>query len=105
MGGKIMKSVNEVSKLSGVSRRTLQYYDEIGLLPPSKVRESGYRYYNDDSLRRLWSILFYKELGMSLNDIRLLLENPKVMEEELLRQHKKNSYRKTIPVTKYGNIG
>lgn len=83
-----MKSVNEVSKLSGVSRRTLQYYDEIGLLPPSAVKESGYRQYDDESLRRLWSILFYKELGISLNDIRLLLENPKEMEKELMRQHK-----------------
>jgi len=83
-----MKSVNEVSKLSGVSRRTLQYYDEIGLLPPSAVKWSGYRQYDDESLRRLWSILFYKELGLSLDDIRLLLENPEEMEKELLRQHK-----------------
>ncbi len=83
-----MKSVNEVSKLSGISRRTLQYYDEIGLLPPSMVKESGYRQYDDESLRRLWSILFYKELGVSLDDIRLLLENPKELEKELLRQHK-----------------
>ena len=83
-----MKNVNEVSKLSGVSRRTLQYYDEIGLLPPSAVKESGYRQYDDESLRRLWSILFYKELGVSLDDIRLLLENPKEMEKELMRQHK-----------------
>lgn len=83
-----MKSVNEVSKLSGVSRRTLQYYDEIGLLPPSAVKKSGYRQYDDESLRRLWSILFYKELGISLDDIRLLLENPKEMEKEIMRQHK-----------------
>lgn len=83
-----MKSVNEVSKLSGVSRRTLQYYDEIGLLPPSAVKESGYRQYDDESLRRLWSILFYKELGLSLDDIRLLLESPKEMEKEIMRQHK-----------------
>ena len=83
-----MKSVNEVSKLSGVSRRTLQYYDEIGLLPPSVVKGSGYRQYDDDNLRRLWSILFYKELGISLDEIRLLLENPKEMEKELMRQHK-----------------
>lgn len=83
-----MKSVNEVSKLSGVSRRTLQYYDEIGLLPPSAVKESGYRQYDDESLRRLWSILFYKELGLSLDDIRLLLENPKEMEKEIIRHHK-----------------
>ena len=83
-----MKSVNEVSKLSGVSRRTLQYYDEIGLLPPSAVKKSGYRQYDDESLQRLWSILFYKELGISLDDIRLLLENSKEMEKELIRQHK-----------------
>lgn len=83
-----MKSVNEVGKLSGVSRRTLQYYDEIGLLPPSAVKESGYRQYDDESLRRLWSILFYKELGISLNDIRLLLDSPKEMEKEIIRHHK-----------------
>lgn len=83
-----MKSVNEVSKLSGVSRRTLQYYDEIGLLPPSAVKKSGYRQYDDESLRRLWSILFYKELGISLDEIRLLLENPKEMEKEIMRHHK-----------------
>lgn len=83
-----MKSVNEVSKLSGVSRRTLQYYDEIGLLPPSSVKESGYRQYDDESLRRLWSILFYKEIGISLSGIRSLLENPKEMEKEVLLQHK-----------------
>ncbi|ACL20848.1 MerR family transcriptional regulator [Desulfitobacterium sp. LBE] len=83
-----MKTVNEVSKLSGVSRRTLQYYDEIGLLPPSAVKESGYRQYDEESLRRLWSILFYKELGLSLDDIRLLLESPKEMEKEIMRQHK-----------------
>jgi len=83
-----LKSVNEVSKLSGVSRRTLQYYDEIGLLPPSAVKESGYRQYDDENLRRLWSILFYKELGLSLDDIRLILDNPKQMEKELMRQHK-----------------
>lgn len=83
-----MKSVNEVCKLAGVSRRTLQYYDEIGLLPPSAVKESGYRQYDDESLRRLWSILFYKELGLSLDDIRLILENPKEMEIEIMRRHK-----------------
>lgn len=83
-----MKSVNEVCKLSGVSRRTLQYYDEIGLLPPSAVKESGYRQYDDESLRRLWSILYYKELGFSLDNIRLLLENSKEMEKEIMRHHK-----------------
>ena len=83
-----MKSVNEVCKLSGVSRRTLRYYDEIGLLPPSAVKESGYRQYDDESLLRLWHILFYKELGLSLEDIRSLLDSPKETEKEILQKHK-----------------
>lgn len=95
-----MRSVNEVCKLSGVSRRTLQYYDEIGLLPPSAVKESGYRQYDDESLRRLWSILFYKELGISLDDIRLLLENPKEMEKEIMRQHKQILLEKQLGLQK-----
>ena len=83
-----MKTVHEVCKLSGVSRSALRYYDEIGLLPPSAVKESGYRQYDDESLRRLWSILFYKELGLPLDDIRLLLDNPKESEKEIMRRHK-----------------
>jgi len=83
-----MKSVNEVCKLCGVSRRTLRYYDEIGLLPPSAVKESGYRQYDDASLLRLWHILFYKELGLSLDEIRVLLDSSKETEKELLQKHK-----------------
>jgi len=83
-----MKSLNEVTKFSGVSRRTLRYYDEIGLLPPSAIKESGYRHYDDESLLRLWHILFYKELGLSLDDIRLLLDSPKESEKVVLQKHK-----------------
>lgn len=83
-----MKSVNEVTKLSGVSRRTLRYYDEIGLLPPSAIKESGYRQYDDESLLRLWHILFYKELGLSLDEIRVLLDSSKETEKKLLQKHK-----------------
>lgn len=83
-----MKGIGTVCKLSGVSRRTLQYYDEIGLLPPSAVTKSGYRQYNNENLCRLWSILFYKELGFSLDKIRMLLDGPKEIEKELMRQHK-----------------
>jgi DNA-binding transcriptional MerR regulator len=95
-----MKSVNEVCKLSGVSRRTLQYYDEIGLLPPSAVKESGYRQYDDESLQRLWFILFYKELGLSLEDIRLLLDSPKEMEKALMLQHKQTLLDKQSQINK-----
>ena len=56
-----MKSVKEVSQLSGVSVRTLHYYDEIDLLKPSVVAENGYRYYNRDAVVRLQEILLYRE--------------------------------------------
>ena len=51
------RTVNEVSKLSGVSIRTLHYYDQIGLLPPTEIAENGYRLYDDTALERLQEIL------------------------------------------------
>ena len=57
-----MKTVNEVSKLTGVSIRTLQYYDKIGLLKPAEYTESGYRLYDDAALERLQQILLFREL-------------------------------------------
>ena len=61
-----MMTVNEVSKLTGVSIRTLQYYDTIGLLKPIEYTESGYRLYDDTSLERLQQILLFKELEFPL---------------------------------------
>ena len=55
-------SIGETSKLTGISVRTLHYYDEINLLKPSEVTESGYRYYDDNALEKLQQILFYREL-------------------------------------------
>nr|WP_319489551.1 MerR family transcriptional regulator [uncultured Caproiciproducens sp.] len=72
-----MRAVKQVSELTGISVRTLQYYDEIGLFKPSEVTESGYRMYDDDALEVLQQILFFKELDFSLKDIKLILENPK----------------------------
>lgn len=57
-----MRMVHEVSKLVGVSKRTLQYYDEIGLLSPTEYTESGYRLYDDVAVERLWRILLMREL-------------------------------------------
>ena len=57
-----MKTVNEVSKLTGVSIRTLHYYDTIGLLHPTMVTDAGYRLYDDTALKKLQNILFYREL-------------------------------------------
>ena len=71
-----MKSISQVAKLTGVSIRTLQYYDEIGLLKPSKLTASGYRMYDGDALQTLQQILFFKELGFSLKKIKEILEKP-----------------------------
>ncbi|MCC9785184.1 MerR family transcriptional regulator, partial [Streptococcus agalactiae] len=61
-----MKTVKEISHISGISVRTLHYYDEIDLLPPSFVGENGYRYYDDESLIKLQEILLFKELEFPL---------------------------------------
>ena len=71
-----MKAISQVAKLTGISTRTLQYYDEIGLLRPSEVTDSGYRMYNDDALQELQQILFFKELGFKLNEIKEILQRP-----------------------------
>lgn len=71
-----MKSINQVAKLTGVSIRTLQYYDEIGLLKPSALTTSGYRMYDDDALQTLQQILFFKELGFPLKVIKEILAKP-----------------------------
>ena len=69
-----MMTVNEVSKLTGVSIRTLQYYDTIGLLKPVEYTEAGYRLYDDTSLERLQQILLFKELEFPLKEIKGIIE-------------------------------
>ncbi len=71
-----MKSVKQVTALTGISARTLQYYDEIGLLNPSELTAGGYRLYNDDALQKLQQILFFKELGFKLKEINELISKP-----------------------------
>ncbi len=71
-----MKSVKQVTALTGISARTLQYYDEIGLLKPSELTAGGYRLYNDDALQKLQQILFFKELGFKLKEINELISKP-----------------------------
>ena len=63
-------TVSKLAKLSGVSARTLRYYDQIGLLEPKRVNPSGYRIYGEAEVNLLQQILFYRELEMSLNDIK-----------------------------------
>ena len=71
-----MMTVREVSRLTGVSIRALQYYDEIGLLSPAEYTEAGYRLYDDTSLERLQQILLFRELEFPLKEIRRILESP-----------------------------
>lgn len=71
-----MRSISQVAKLTGISIRTLQYYDEIGLLKPSELTSSGYRLYDDGALQTLQQILFFKELGFSLKQISEILRKP-----------------------------
>jgi MerR family transcriptional regulator, thiopeptide resistance regulator len=68
-----MFTVKQLSKLAGVTPRTLHHYDEIGLLKPSRVGDNGYRYYGEESLLRLQQILFYRELGFPLEAIRKIM--------------------------------
>ena len=71
-----MRTVHEVSALTGVSIRALHHYDAIGLLPPSAVTDAGYRLYNDAALQRLQSILLLRELRFPLRQIAALLDDP-----------------------------
>jgi len=66
---------NKLSKLSGISARTLRHYDEIGLLKPKRVASSGYRIYGQEEVDMLQQILFYRELGFALDDIKKLLHS------------------------------
>lgn len=71
-----MRTVKQVAKLTGISVRTLQYYDEIGVFKPSDVTAAGYRLYDNNALEILQQILFFRELDFSLKDIKIMMENP-----------------------------
>lgn len=81
-----MKTVNEVSKLTGVSIRTLHYYDKIGLLHPTDVTESGYRLYDDTDLERLQQILLFRELEFPLKEIGNILDSKDFDRSKALEQ-------------------
>lgn len=83
-----MKTVKQVSDLTGLSVRMLHYYDEIGLFKPSKVSESGYRLYSDEDLKILQQILFFKELDFPLKEIKSIIENPSFDRKKALINHK-----------------
>ncbi len=82
-----MYKISELAQLSGVSPRTLRYYDEIGLLKPAQVGENGYRTYDGEQVNRLQEILFYRQLGMPLEEIKEVLTASAYDREQSLKQH------------------
>lgn len=83
-----MKTVTDVSKLTGISVRTLHYYDNIGLCKPTGYSESGYRLYDDKALEKLQQILYFKEFDISLKEIKTIMENPGLDRNCLLKSQR-----------------
>jgi DNA-binding transcriptional MerR regulator len=81
-----MKTVKEVSRLSGVSVRTLHHYNAIGLLMPTRVTEAGYRLYDDEALEKLQHIMLYRELEFPLKDIKAIMESSDFDRNQALAQ-------------------
>ena len=83
-----MKTVKDVSKITGVSIRTLRYYDEIGLLNPTELTKAGYRLYDNKALEKLQEIMFFRELEIPLTDIKKIMDNPNYDKEQALLTQK-----------------
>lgn len=81
-----MLTVKEVSRLTGISVRTLHHYDAIGLLKPTQITDAGYRLYDDTALRRLQNILMFRELQFPLKEIKAILDSPAFDPQEALEQ-------------------
>jgi DNA-binding transcriptional MerR regulator len=84
----LMKTVKEVSQLTGISVRTFHYYDEIGLFKPTKVTEAGYRLYDDEAIDKLGQILVFRELDLPLADIKLIMDNPDLDHNSVLAKQR-----------------
>lgn len=84
-----MRTVKEISDLTGISVRTLHYYDEIGLLKPTEKSDAGYRPYDDKALETLQQILFFREFDISLKEIKAVLDNPALERNQILQVQRK----------------
>ena len=91
---------SEIAKISCVSTRTLRYYDEINLLKPSRIDNNGYRVYTDKEIDKLQMILFYRELGLPLEEIKLLLSSENFNKQKALEHHLKILLDKKIALEK-----
>ncbi|MCL6457870.1 MAG: MerR family transcriptional regulator [Gorillibacterium sp.] len=81
-------TVQKLGQLAGVSTRTLRFYDEIGILKPARINSSGYRIYGQQEVDRLQQILFYRELGVSLESIKTIVMASAFDEAKALREHR-----------------
>lgn len=81
-------TINKVAKISGISIRTLRFYDEIGLLKPAYYGDNNYRYYEEEQLLMLQQVLFYRELGFSLSDIQRIINGDNFNKIDALKSHK-----------------
>lgn len=84
-----MRTVKEISDITGISVRTLHYYDKIGLLKPTDKSDSGYRLYDDKALEQLQQILFFREFDIPLKEIKAVMENPALDENRILQMQRK----------------
>lgn len=83
-------TIQKLARMSGVSTRTLRYYDEIHILKPARINSSGYRIYGQEQVDRLQQILFYRELDVSLDEIGKILSSPDFVVQNSLRSHREN---------------
>ena len=81
-------TVQKLGLLAGVSTRTLRYYDEIDILKPARINSSGYRIYGQQEVDRLQQILFYRELGVSLEEIKEIITSPHYDADHALQEHR-----------------
>ncbi|MGE7274176.1 MerR family transcriptional regulator [Brevibacillus panacihumi] len=80
-------TVQKLGRLAGISTRTLRYYDQIGILEPARINSSGYRIYGQAEVDKLQQIMFYRELGLPLNQIKELINSPTFDENKALKEH------------------
>lgn len=82
-------TVQKLAQIAGVSTRTLRYYDQIGLLKPARINSSGYRIYGSAEVDKLQQIMFFRELGVSLESIHEIINSPSFVEANALREHRR----------------
>lgn len=80
-------TIMKLARLAGISTRTLRFYDELGILKPARISSSGYRIYGELEVDRLQQIMFYREFGLNLEEIKKILESPAFNEKKALLEH------------------